>query len=145
MGALTLWDDRTTALTWPEKACLGSLDSQVTPLYIAAQSGHAEVVVTLLMGKAALNHTTDVGTSPLYIAAQENHVEAVCPLASICFSCFLFVDNNGGESYMPALAFLPYLHLIPEEGHSDPRPLEPRVEPPLMRSPPRGPSRCRSV
>lgn len=50
---------------------------EVTPLYIAAQSGHATVVHCLLRARADVNRRTELGTTALYIAAQENHVEAL--------------------------------------------------------------------
>jgi ankyrin repeat protein len=50
----------------------------VTPLLIAAQKGHLEVVKYLVtQGQAAVNQATNDGATPLLIAAQKGHLEVV--------------------------------------------------------------------
>jgi hypothetical protein len=56
----------------------GRLVDGVTPLLVAAQNGHVEVVVVLLeKGAAVTQGTTDNGGTPLLMAAQQGHVEVV--------------------------------------------------------------------
>mmetsp|Transcript_40549 Transcript_40549/g.79853 ORF Transcript_40549/g.79853 Transcript_40549/m.79853 type:complete len:584 (-) Transcript_40549:82-1833(-) len=50
----------------------------VTPLFVAAHEGHAEVVSLLLEGGADVNQAmTNDGTTPLLIAADEGHAEVL--------------------------------------------------------------------
>jgi hypothetical protein len=48
-----------------------------TPLFIAAQNGHLEVVEVLLEQRANVNQAKNVGATPLYIAAQNGHLAVV--------------------------------------------------------------------
>ena len=48
-----------------------------TPLYVAAQNGHTEVVKLLLANKADVNARHTDGRTPLWMAAQEGHTEVV--------------------------------------------------------------------
>ncbi|XP_052087496.1 uncharacterized protein LOC127724554 [Mytilus californianus] len=50
---------------------------KVSPLYIACQEGHTEVVKMLINNKVDINKCRDTGASPLYIACQEGHTEVV--------------------------------------------------------------------
>ena len=54
----------------------GSL-SGATPLYVAAQRGHLDVVRTLLEAGADANKASDGGHSPLYFAAQNGRVDVL--------------------------------------------------------------------
>ncbi len=47
----------------------------VTPLCIAAEEGHMEVVNALIAAGADKDKADDDGTTPLFIAAEEGHVE----------------------------------------------------------------------
>ena len=49
-------------------------------LYIAAQSGHGEIVSGLVAAGADVNAAVQDGATPLYIAAQQGHFDAVLPL-----------------------------------------------------------------
>jgi serine/threonine-protein phosphatase 6 regulatory ankyrin repeat subunit B len=49
----------------------------VTPLYIASENGHLDVVRVLLEHKADVNKARDDGGTPLYIASQNGHLDMV--------------------------------------------------------------------
>ena len=49
----------------------------VTPLYIAAQNGHIDVVKLLLDNKTDVNASNHYGVTPLYCAAQNGHTKVV--------------------------------------------------------------------
>ena len=53
-----------------------------TPLYVAAQGGHAEVVTLLLKNNANVDAVDNEGRTPLYFATQEGHAEVVRILLS---------------------------------------------------------------
>ena len=56
----------------------GKTNDGATPLYIAAQNGHLEVVRFLVESGANKDQgTADDGATPLYIAAQNGHLEVV--------------------------------------------------------------------
>ena len=46
-----------------------------TPLYIAAQKGHLEILRALMESRAGVAAATDDGATPLYIAEQKEHLE----------------------------------------------------------------------
>jgi len=48
-----------------------------TPLYIAAQKGHLDVVKTLIEHGARVDAATTDGATPLYIACQNGQIEVV--------------------------------------------------------------------
>ena len=49
-----------------------------TPIYVAAEMGHHEVVELLLAKKGIqVNQAMDDGATPLYIAAQKGHLKIV--------------------------------------------------------------------
>ena len=53
----------------------------MTPLYIASQEGHAEVVSMLLAKQGIdVNQAEDHGATPLLIASEEGHAEVVSML-----------------------------------------------------------------
>ena len=56
----------------------GTTDDGTTPLFVAAQQGHLEVVRFLVESGADKDQgTTHDGTTPLFIAAQHGHLEVV--------------------------------------------------------------------
>ncbi len=50
---------------------------RATPLFMASQNGHAEVVEILVKAGADLNQGPDDGATPLFQASQNGHVEVV--------------------------------------------------------------------
>lgn len=55
-------------------ALFQDLISRYTPLYVASQKGHFEVVKILVeKAKVRLNTATERGATPLYVAAQRGH------------------------------------------------------------------------
>ena len=50
----------------------GTTDIGTTPLFIAAQNGHVEIVRLLIKAR------TDTGVEPLHIAVEMGHVNVVC-------------------------------------------------------------------
>ena len=57
--------------------------SGVTPVYVAAQNGHVEVVQLLLGSNADVNQAkTNTGSTPVFIAAQNGHVDVVTALVA---------------------------------------------------------------
>jgi len=51
-----------------------------TPLYTAADAGHAAIIAVLSKAGAKMNRATTGGFTPLFIAAQEGHMAAVSVL-----------------------------------------------------------------
>eukprot|EP00435_Cladocopium_sp_Y103_P062740 s2397_g24.t1 len=67
----------------------------VTPLHIAAENGHTEVLQCLLKGRASPHSVTEKGQSPLLMAAEQGHHDAVAVL--------LTADDILGDQRIAAL------------------------------------------
>ncbi|XP_076108738.1 uncharacterized protein LOC143076757 [Mytilus galloprovincialis] len=52
-------------------------NDEVSPLFIACENGHTEVVQMLINNKADINKCRDTGVSPLLIACQNGHSEVI--------------------------------------------------------------------
>lgn len=70
--------------------------NSVSPLYIASQEGHFDVVKELLLQSLQVNHGAITGVSPLYIACRGGYVEVVKEL--IQHSTDVNLCNNKGAS-----------------------------------------------
>lgn len=57
-----------------------ALAEGATPLYLAARSGHSEVISWLVAKQAEVDRATQTGATALYIAAHGGHAEAVSRL-----------------------------------------------------------------
>ncbi len=53
-----------------------------SPLYIASQNGHIDVVKELVASGAQIDLQENTGTSPLYIASQNGHIDVVKELVA---------------------------------------------------------------
>ena len=60
-----------------------TLNSGATPLYIAAQNGHLDVVRHLVEVGADKDQALNSGATPLYIAAQNGHLDVVRHLVEV--------------------------------------------------------------
>ena len=79
----------------------------VTPLWIAAQQGHLEVMKVLLEKGAVVDAKTNDGFTPLLIAAEYGHLEVVRMLL-----------EKGANPNSEALGFTP-LRIAEKKGHTD--------------------------
>ena len=78
----------------------------MSPLYVACQEGHTEVVRALLSAGAMVDLPTKLGASPLYAACQKGHLEVVCTLLS-----------GGARVDLPANDGMSPLHTTCHFGH----------------------------
>ena len=53
------------------------MNSGATPLYVAAQNGHLDIVKALLEAGADRNQAMNSGATPLFIAAEKGHLDVV--------------------------------------------------------------------
>ena len=52
-------------------------DNGETPLYVASQNGHVEVVRLLIDAGALINQAKNSGATPILAASQDGHVDVV--------------------------------------------------------------------
>jgi ankyrin repeat protein len=52
-------------------------DNGVTPLFIASNGGHCDVVDALIRGGAVINQTTHAGSTSLFVASYKGHAACV--------------------------------------------------------------------
>ena len=64
-----------------------------TPLYIASQNSHTDVVSLILKFSANPNSQMDDGSSPLYIASQNGHTEII----SLLLKANANLDSQGND------------------------------------------------
>ncbi|XP_063448361.1 uncharacterized protein LOC134727895 [Mytilus trossulus] len=66
-------------VTWCLHHCIGNVNhcrnDGVSPLWLACQEGHTEVVQMLITNNADINTCRDTGASPLFIACEKGHTE----------------------------------------------------------------------
>ena len=67
-----------------------------TPLYIASENGHLEIVKLLIKSKAQINQNCVNGWAPIHIAAAKGHFEVVKYLVEN--GARIDVENENGET-----------------------------------------------
>ncbi|XP_071178516.1 uncharacterized protein [Mytilus edulis] len=72
----------------------------VSPLFMACQEEHAEVVQMLINNKADINKCKDTGASPLFIACQNGHTEVVQMLINNKTDINKCTDIGGSPLFM---------------------------------------------
>ncbi|XP_071178355.1 ankyrin-3-like [Mytilus edulis] len=81
----------------------------ISPLFIACQEGHTEVVQMLINNKADINKCRDTGASPLFMACQKGHTEVVQILINNKADINKCKDNDGASP----------LFMACQEGHTE--------------------------
>jgi hypothetical protein len=66
----------------------------ITPLHIAAQNGHLEIVKALIDSQADVNKACTNGATPLYIAAQHGRLEVIKALSQKRLDFYLGTINR---------------------------------------------------
>ena len=83
--------------------CLVTLQSGYTPLHLAAQEGHAEILALLLgpAGNVQVNSQAKNGLTALHLAAQEDHI----PIAEVLlnYSCTIDPQTKVTQSFLMSL------------------------------------------
>jgi len=54
-----------------------SSNSNLTPLFLAAQRGYSEIIDLLIRHRAAVDNPNKSGETPLYVAAKAGHLKVV--------------------------------------------------------------------
>ena len=75
-------------------------ESETSPLWIAAQEGHARIIKILARNFANVNRCNKNGSTPIWVAAQNGHLESVATLAL----CGAHVDTRNRCVSRPNLA-----------------------------------------
>ena len=73
-----------------------------TPVWIAAQEGHAEAIEALARLGADVNRANNTGATPVYIAAQNGHAEAIEALARLNTNVKRAEENGATPVYIAA-------------------------------------------
>ncbi|XP_071122328.1 uncharacterized protein [Mytilus edulis] len=86
-------------VTWCLHHYIGNVnhcrDDGVSPLFMACQEGHTEVVQMLITNNADINKCRDTGASPLFMACQTGHTEVVQMLITNNADINKCRDNDG--------------------------------------------------
>lgn len=80
-----------------------------TPLFLAAQHGHQNVVALLLEQGAALNQARQDGVTPLFVAARESHRDIVA----------LFLNKGANVNAQSGVGGVTLLHVGAYRGNKD--------------------------
>ncbi len=70
-----------------------SADDGTTPLFVASQEGHTELVSLLIESGASVNLSRDDNASPLFIACHEGHLDVIHILMQV--RGFSFCTSRG--------------------------------------------------
>jgi ankyrin repeat protein len=83
-------------------------DDGTTPLFMASQHGHCDVVEALLRGGADVNKAKNDGTTPLFMASQNGH----CDVVEALLRGGADVNKANNDGATP-------LYIASEKGHCD--------------------------
>ncbi len=78
-----------------------SADDGTTPLFVASQEGHTELVSLLIESGASVNLARDDNASPLFIACHEGHLDVIHILMQVSKRAITFFSNDEIISLVP--------------------------------------------
>ena len=80
--------------------------NNITPLWMASQNGHSDIVQALIQAKADVNKTRDDGMCPLSIAVKNGHIE----VAKLLLDAQADINQADDKGYTPLIVAAIYGH-----------------------------------